>query len=198
VTTLGSSAIAAALLIAATTLTACKSKPPAPVPTAAAAPAKPAVDLSKLTDEQLVAADQSDGLGLALRIPGNTFHTDEPIPLHLLIENFGARIPIAAGLCSGVFLAYEDAVTHESGGSDLVANPRCTATEPYPDTVPLERGKLKIIDTTSLAAAHLTLVPGHYLLTITWKAIPAGPGTLQEPLAYANLRSNSVPVTIIP
>jgi hypothetical protein len=188
---------AALLLLAFSTLTACKSKPPAPA-TPAAAPARPAMDISRMTDEQLVAADQSDGLGLALRIPGNTtFHSADAIPLHILMENFGARIPIASGMCSGVALAYEDTATSESGSSDLAANPRCIDADPFPETIPLERGKIKTVDLTSMAAAHLTLPPGHYLLSVTWKAIPAGPGTLVEPVPYATLRSNPVPVTII-
>jgi hypothetical protein len=193
----GKSPLAAILLIAFSTLTGCKSKAPTAAPSAAA-PAKPAADLSNLTDEQLVAADQTDGLGLALRIPGKTFHTNQAIPLHLLFENFAARIPIASGMCSGVSLTYEDAATHESGSSDLAANSRCIDADPFPETIPLEQGKLKTVDLTSMAAAHLTLPPGNYLLTVTWKAIPAGPGTLAEPTPYATLRSNPVPIAIVP
>jgi hypothetical protein len=178
-------------------LTACKHTPaPAAVPNRSSAtePAEP--DTSHVTDEQLVQSNQRDGLGLALRIPAATYKQGQPISLRVLIEDFDATTPIASGLCGGFSLSYEDTATHESGGGDISSNPRCFDGDPYPDSIPLEKHKLKVLDLDLQSTTHLTIPPGHYLVSITWKPYPVGPPTITEPEAYATLHSNAVPLTI--
>jgi len=180
-------------------LTACKrTHPTTPAPASPAPATAPALDISRLTDAQLAAANQQDGLALALRIAGDNFQANKPFPLHILIEDLDARIPIASGLCSGVFLTFEDAFTHESSRSELAANLHCSDGAPYPDSVPLEKGKLKVVDITTAAASTLTMPPGKYLVRIEWQSYAAGPGTIAAPETYSTLDSNAIPVTITP
>jgi hypothetical protein len=158
----------------------------------------PVADITHLTDAQLAAANQQDGLGLALRIAGDSYQTGKPIPLHLVVEDLAAREPIAAGMCTGFFIAYEDAATHESSRSQLSTNRGCFDTDPYPDTIPLEKGKLKTIDITTEAATNFVLPPANYLIHIEWQSYPAGAGTVAAPVTYSTLESNIVPITVTP
>jgi hypothetical protein len=180
----------------ALSLTACKKAPApaAPAPVADETP-KPA-DISHLTDEQLVRSNRQDGLGLALRIAPKTYKVNDPINLHVLIEDFGAKEPIASGLCGGFFLSYEDTVTHDSGGGEISANRRCFAGDPYPDSIPLEKGKLKVLDLDLQETTHLTIPPGSYLVTLDWKAYPVGAPSIAERDAFSHLHSNAVLLTI--
>lgn len=182
----------------ALSLTACKKAPapaaPAPVADSDATPKPP--DISHLTDEQLVQSNQQDGLGLALRIAPKTYKANDPITLHVLIEDFGAKEPIASGLCGGFFLSYEDTATHDSGGGEISANRGCFAGEPYPDSIPLEKGKLKVLDLDLQETTHLTIPPGSYLVNLDWKAYPVGAPSIGEREAYSHLHSNAVLLTI--
>jgi hypothetical protein len=186
-----------ALLFFAAALTACK-RTPAPTPARPAAKPTPILDISRLSDAQLVAANQQDGLALGLRIAGETYQVNKPIPLHILIEDLAARIPIASGLCSGIFLTYEDATTHESSRSQLSANPRCSDGDPYPDAIPLEKSKLKVLDLTTAAASSLDMPPGKYLLRVEWQSYAAGAGGITAPDTYSTLDSNAILITITP
>ena len=179
-------------------LAGCKGHPARPTPASVPA-SKAVVDLSSLSDDQLAATTQKDGLGLGLRIPGgNTFHAAKGFPLHVIIEDFAARQPIAAGMCEGFFIAYEDAATQESSTDELATNPRCNDVNPYPDSVALTQGKPKSTDVNTETATHITFAPGNYLIHIEWRAYPAGAGTIAVPQPYTTLESNVVPVTIVP
>ena len=180
----------------ALSLTACKKSPPPAISTTSTDVEPKVMDTSHLTDEQLIQANQQDGLGLALKIPAKAYRANDPVPLHVLIEDFAAREPIASGLCGGFFLSYEDTATHDSGGGEISANPACFAGEPYPDSVPLQKGKLKVLDLDLGETTHLTIPPGNYLVTLDWKAYPVGPATISEREAYSQLHSNAVPLTI--
>jgi hypothetical protein len=185
---------AAALL--ALSLTACR-KSPAPAPAAAASDDTPKPpDISRLTDEQLVQSNQQDGLGIALRITPKIYKVNEPITLHVLVEDFSAREPIASGLCGGFFLSYEDQATHDSGGGEITASHACFAGDPYPDSIPLQKGKLKVLNLNLEESTHLTIPSGSYLVSLDWKAYPVGAPTISEREAYAHLHSNAVPLTI--
>jgi hypothetical protein len=177
-------------------LTACKktSPPAAPIPVADDTPK--VLDTAHLTDQQLVQSNQQDGLGLALRIAPKTYKANEPITLHVLIEDIAAREPIASGLCGGFSLSYEDQATHDSGGGEISANPGCFAGDPYPDSIALQKGKLKVLDLDLQQTTHLTVPPGNYLVTLDWKAYPVGPATISEREPYSHLHSNAVPLTI--
>ena len=189
-------AAAALLPLLSLPLTACK-KAPAPAATTPAADDSPKVlDISTLTDEQIVQANQQDGLGLGLRIAPKTYKSSDPITLHVLIEDFAAREPIASGLCGGFFLSYEDVATHDSGGGEISASHGCFAGEPYPDSIPLQKGKLKTLDLDLNETTHLTIPPGTYLVTLDWKAFPISQPTISEREAYSHLHSNAVPLTI--
>ena len=177
-------------------LTACKKAPPPAAPVPAADDTPKILDTAHLTDEQLVQSNQQDGLGLALRIAPKTYKANEPITLHVLIEDIAAREPIASGLCGGFFLSYEDQATHDSGGGEISANPGCFAGEPYPDSIALQKGKLKVLDLDLQQTTHLTIPPGNYLVTLDWKAYPVGPATISEREPYSHLHSNAVPLTI--
>jgi hypothetical protein len=188
--------IVAVTALSTSSLTACKKAPApaAPAPVAQETP-KPA-DISHLTDEQLVQSNRQDGLGLALRIPVKTYKVNDAIPLHALIEDFSAREPIASGLCGGFFLSYEDTATHDSGGGEISANRGCFAGDPYPDSIPLQNGKLKVLDLDLQETTHLTIPPGHYLVSLDWKAYPVGQPTIAEREPYSHLHSNAVPLTV--
>jgi hypothetical protein len=181
-------------------LTACKrTQPPQQPQPAATEPAKPAIDAAKLTDEQLAAASKEDGLGVGLRIAGNgTFSASKAIPLHVILEDFGARVPIASGLCGGFYLITEDPVSHELSSGQLTLNPRCFDSDPFPDAIPLEKNKPKIVDSNTQIASHIDFIPGKYLFSIEWHAFPAGPGGIGEREAYTTVHSNSIPITITP
>ncbi len=153
-----------------------------------------------MPDEQLVHANQTDGLGLGLKVPGldsNRFPAGAPIPLHLAMEDIAARQPIASGMCEGFSVTAVDVNTQDSQTNEFT-NPRCFATVPYPDEIPFEKGKLKTADLTQRNASNMTLAPGTYSLTVTWKARPAGKATLQERPAYSVVKSNAVQVTVTP
>lgn len=179
-------------------LTACKKAPapPAPEPVVDAT-SKPA-DISHLTDEQLVRLTPQDGLGLGLRISGGTYKANAPITLHVAIEDLAAKEPIASGLCGGFFLSYEDTATHDSGGGEISANRGCFTGDPYPDSIPLQKGKLKVLDLDLEQTTHLTIPPGNYLVSLDWKAFPVGAATIGEREAYSHLHSNVVALTIKP
>jgi hypothetical protein len=180
---------------AALSLAACK-KAPAPPASPVVDDTPKVVDISHLTDEQLVQSNRQDGLGLALRIPGKAYKPSDRIPLHILIEDFSATQPIASGLCGGFFLSYEDTSTHDSGGGEISSNHRCFDGDPYPDAVPLEKGKLKVLDIDLQETTHLTIPPGNYLVSLDWKAYPVGPPSIAEREPYSHLHSNAVPLTI--
>jgi hypothetical protein len=188
--------ILAVAAVLALSLTACRKSPAPETPaTVADVTPKPA-DISRLTDEQLLQSNQQDGLGLALRIAPKTYKPNEPITLHVLIEDFGAKEPIASGLCGGFFLSYEDQATHDSGGGEITASHGCFAGEPYPDSIPLQKGKLKVLNLDLEDSTHLTIPPGSYLVSLDWKAYPVGAPTISEREAYSHLHSNAVPLTI--
>ena len=185
-------------LTAACALAGCKSAPPPP---AAPAPVSTIVRSTKfdgMTDEQLVHANQASGLGLGLKIPGldgNRFPASAPLPLHIVMEDLGAREPIASGMCSGFSLTATDLNTQDSQTNEITT-PHCFATVPYPDEVPFEKSKLKAVDITERNASNMTLAPGTYALTVTWHALPAGKGTIVDRPAYATVISNAVQVTV--
>ena len=189
-------AAAALLPFLALSLTACKKSPPPAAAARAVDDSPKVVDTSHLTDQQLVQANQQDGLGLALRIAPKTYKQSDPITLHVLIEDFAAKEPIASGLCGGFFLSYEDLATHDSGGGEISASRGCFAGEPYPDSIPLEKGKLKTLDLDLNESTHLTIPPGKYLVTLDWKAFPISQPTISEREAYSHLHSNAVSLTI--
>jgi len=185
------------LLLVAGIFTSCK-RAPAPQPsTVAAVPEKPAVDISHLSDAEVVALNQQAGLGIGLRVAGTTFRTGQAVPLHIVLEDLAARVPIASGMCGGFYLQFEDTNTHDSGGREI-SNPRCLSAETDPDTIPLAKGKLKTVDIDTDSAAHLTLDPGRYLLSIEWHAYAAGPATITDRETYSELHSNAVAITITP
>ncbi len=153
-----------------------------------------------MTDEQLVQANQADGLGLGLKVPGldgNRFPSGAPVPLHLVMEDLAAREPIASGMCSGLSLTALDMNTQDSQTNEF-ANSHCFATVPYPDEIPFAKGKLKTVELSQRNASNMSLAPGTYLLTVTWHALPAGKGTILDRPAYATLKSNAVQVTVTP
>ena len=186
------------LTVLAESLSGCKHPMPQPKPQPVAV-ARPVVDAAKLTDQQLVAANQRDGLGIGLQIPGESvLGTKSPLPLHILLEDFSARTGIAAGLCGGFYLILEDAATHELTSSQLTLNLRCFDADPYPDSIALEKNKLKTVEANTLTASHVEFTPGKYLVSVEWHAYPAGPGTIDERTAYTTLQSNAVPITFKP
>lgn len=188
----------ALLALASLALAGCKSAPPpAPAPVAVATTPKP-TQYDHMTDEQLVHANQTDGLGLGLRIAGlngNKFPADAPIPLHIVMEDMGAREPIASGMCSGFSLMAVDSNTQDSQTNEI-ATPHCFAAVPYPDEVPFTNGKLKAVDLTQRNASNLSLAPGTYLLTVIWKALPAGKATILNRPTYTTVKSNPVQITV--
>jgi hypothetical protein len=186
--------LAALPTLMALSLAACKK---APAPAASVVDDTPkAIDLSHLTDEQLVHANQQAGLGLGLQIPGGPRKAGEPITLHVVIEDIAAKVPVASGLCGGLFLNYEDTTSHDSGGGEISSNHSCFTGDPYPDSVPLEKGKLKVLDIDLQNATHLTVPPGSYLVSLDWKAYPVGPPTIAEREPYTHMHSNAVPLTV--
>ncbi len=151
-----------------------------------------------MTDEQLVRASQTDGVGLGLKVPGidgNRFPAGAPIPFHIVIADLGARAPIASGMCGGFSMTAVDLNTQNSQTNDL-ATPHCIAAQPYPDEIPLAKGKLKVVDLSENNFSHMALGPGTYQLTLTWHAPPAGKQTFPEQPAYATVTSNAVQVTV--
>jgi hypothetical protein len=189
--------VAVLLLVVAGAFTSCKHAPTPQPSTGAAVPEKPAVDIGQLSDAELAALNQQAGLGIGLRVAGTTFHTGKPVPLHIVLEDFAASVPIASGMCGGFYLQFEDTGTHDSGGREI-SNPRCFAVDTDPDSIPLAKGKVKTVDINTDSAAHLTLDPGHYLLSIEWHAYPAGPATITDRETYSELHSNAVAITITP
>jgi hypothetical protein len=178
-------------------LTACKKSAPAVAPVKPIKPVYP--DISHLTDEQLAEANQADGIGMGLRIPGGSFSANQEVPLHLVIEDFDAAVPIASGLCEGVYVSYEDTDTHDSGGTDLAANLHCFGgADPYPDSVPLAKNKPKTFDLVLQRNGHVDLQPGSYLIEIQWKALPVGPPTISAPTPYTTVHSNRVHIVVTP
>ncbi len=188
--------------IAAASLAGCKSAPPPPAP---AAPAPVATtprptQFDGMTDEQLVHASQADGLGLGLKIAGldsNRFPLGAPLPLHIVMEDMGARQPIASGMCSGFSVVAVDLNTQDSQTNEITT-PHCFATVPYPDEIPFVKGKLKAVDLTQRNASNMSLAPGTYSLTVVWKALPAGKATILNRPVYTTVRSNPVQVTVMP
>jgi hypothetical protein len=176
----------------------CKSKSTvAPAPATTAATPRPIVpDISGLTDAQILKANRTADLAFALRIPGKSFKLGEPIPLHLLIEDFSGKPPIASGLCEGLVLHYSNTATQDGGGSDIVANSNCFAGTPYPDSVPLEKGKIKTVDLILQSSTHIDLPIGSYLIDVEWKVYPVGPPSVVAPPPFATLNSNQVPITV--
>lgn len=175
------------------TIAGCKSAPPPPAP----APVAKISPFANLSDEALVHANQKDGVGLGLRIPGGPFHARTPIPFHVLLEDVAAQTSIASGLCTGLSISYEEITTHDSSTGDFT-NPRCFDTLPNPDEVPLAKGELKIVEASQRNFSNLNIPPGTYQIKATWHAFPAGRGTIIERPAYTTLDSNPVQITILP
>ena len=171
----------------------CKSAPP-PAP---AAPAPVILPAAKMTDEQLVRAQQADGLGLGLRLDASSYRTGVQIPMHILMEDLAATVPIASGMCSGFTLTYEDTTSHV-GRTEKIDNPRCFSSVPPPDEIPLVKGKVKSVEISQRNASNMDIPVGTYLLSVNWKAIPAGKATIIAPPAYTSVQSNSVVVTVTP
>jgi hypothetical protein len=183
--------------MAAFALAGCKSMPPPPARVTVVTSPK-ATKFDSMTDEQLVHANQTDGLGLGLKIAGlddNKFPSGAPLPLHLVMEDLGARQPIASGMCSGFQLTATDVNTQDSQTNDIT-NPHCFGTVPYPDEVPFAKGKLKAVDLSQRNASNMTLAPGTYSLVVTWHALAAGKGTILDRPAYTTVISNAVQVTV--
>jgi hypothetical protein len=186
----------------AASLAGCKSAPNTPQPSAEARPILPVVpDLTGLSDEQVVAKFKTSGLGFALRIPAPSYNSSEIIPLHVLFKDFEAKTPIASGMCGSLALHWQSTTSANSGTSGLNVNSRCFAGDPYPDSIPLEKGKLKILDVT-VQGAHASLQPGQYLVTLTWQAYPAADlksvASPEDRVAYATLETNPVALTVTP
>lgn len=175
------------------TIAGCKSAPPPPAP----APAAKTSPFANLSDDALVQANQKDGVGLGLRIPGGPFQAKSPLPFHVLLEDLAAQTSIASGLCTGLSISYEETTTHDSSTGDYT-NPRCFDTLPNPDEVPLAKGKLKIVEASQRNFSNLNIPPGTYLVKATWHAFPAGRGTIIERPSYTTLDSNPVQITILP
>lgn len=175
----------------------CKSSAPAVSSASDAARTPPRPAAAPLTDEELVRANQHDGLGLGLRIAGTSFPASQPIPIHFAVEDFAAPTAISSGLCSGVTLDFENIADHV-GGSSPIDNHKCISTFPSLDEIPLTRGKLKTFDITQRDASYLTLPPGTYNISITWNSFPAGRGTILTRQPYSMLKSNVVQVTVLP
>ena len=175
------------------TIAGCKSAPPPPAPT----PVARTSPFANLSDDALVHANQKDGVGLGLRIPGGPFHANTPVPFHVVLEDVAAQTSIASGLCTGLSISYEETTTHDSSTGDFT-NPRCFDTLPNPDEVPLAKGQLKIIEGSQHNFSNMAIPPGTYQIKATWHAFPAGRGTIIERPAYTTLDSNPVQITILP
>lgn len=185
--------------MAATALAGCRSAPP-PAPAARVSTTATPTRFDGMTDEQLVHANQTDGLGLGLKIPGldgNRFPAGAPVPLHIVMEDLGARAAIASGMCSGFSVVATDMNTQDSQTNELTPT-NCIATIPYPDEIPFEKGKLKAVDLSQRSASNMTLAPGTYLMSVTWRAVPAGKATMPSPPAYTSVNSNAVQITVTP
>lgn len=150
-----------------------------------------------MTDDQLVHSNEAAGLGIGLRAPETTVKADTPIPLRILFEDFAATTPIGAGHCAGLFVAYQNTQNADAGGIDI-ANTACQTGHPYPDSIALEKGKVRILDLTGPHALRLGLLPGTYSVAIRWDAAPVNKGGLMDQTGYATLRSNEVKLTVIP
>ena len=154
--------------------------------------------MEALPDEQLVRANQTDGLGLGLKVlglSGNRFPVGAPLPIHIVMEDLGAREPIASGMCSGISITATDLNTQDSQTNDITTS-HCFAAVPYPDEIPFTKGKLKAMDVTQHNASNMSLAPGTYSLVVTWRAIAAGKATISLKEAYATLKSNPVQITV--
>ena len=175
-------------------LAGCKS---IPAPAVAAPAENPGARFAGLSDEALVRANQNDGVGLGLRAAGSSFQAGQAIPLRILVEDLGARVPIAGGLCEGASLRYDDAVDQQ-GSTSKLNNSHCIEMVPNPDEVPLVPGHLKVFEVTQENASHMTIRPGTYDLTVTWAVPPAGKGRILASEPYTTITSNPVRVTVRP
>ena len=175
----------------------CKSAPPVPEAKPIDTVAQTESQFAGLSDQSLVHANQRDGVGLGLRVDGTSFKAGAPIPLHIVIEDIGAGQSIASGLCSGASLEYA-AVDGRGGSRREFTDSKCIEQVPNPDETPLTKGKLTVFSRTQEDAAHMTIPPGTYDLTIDWKALPVGGRAIVAPTPYTTLTSNPVRITVTP
>ena len=151
------------------------------------------------SDEDLVRLHQKDGIGIALRIPGTlVYHSGEPIPLHIALEDIAANVRIADSPCLKLNLNMQDQATDVVTASTLKL-PRCVSTadnEVY--TAILKRGELKRFQVLSSDAFDFTIKPRNYLVSVGWSTYEAGNYSAFTRRQYNAVLSNVVPITVRP
>ena len=151
------------------------------------------------SDEDLVRLHQKDGIGIALRIPGTlVYHSGEPIPLHIALEDMAANVRIADSPCLKLNLNMQDQATGVVTASTLKL-PRCVSTadnEVY--TAILKRGELKRFQVLSSDAFDFTIKPGQYLVSVGWSSYEAGNYSAFTRRQYNAVLSNTIPITVLP
>lgn len=162
-----------------------------------AADAHPPAWANALPDDVLLSQHAEKGLELALKIDAPSYRSGEAIPFHILIRDRAATVPIAAGMCSGLNLAWER-LNDNTMEAVAIDNHRCFNTIPSPDEVPLVRGAVNKREITQRDASNTTLPPGRYLVNLSWQPYAAGRGTIMDRQPYAVLKSNVILFTVTP
>ena len=151
------------------------------------------------SDEVLIRLHQKDGVGIAVRVPeSHLYRFGQPIPLHIALEDIGAKVPIADSPCLRLNLNLQDTATGILTVSTLKL-PRCaSATDSEVYTPALKRGELKRFEVSSSDAFDLTIKPGTYLISVGWSSYEAGDYNLFTRKQYSATFSNSIPITVLP
>ena len=150
---------------------------------------------SGLGDARMVLANRHEGLGLAIRADKTTLGVGEPLRLHLVYKNFGARGEISATTCQGFTLAAEEELTGVATAVDLRF--ACPAEDPLRDNATvLRRGEMRAVDLstadTKLGFHH----PGRYLVVAGWQSFRPTEGGFGQGSEYAAIASNQILVEV--
>lgn len=148
-----------------------------------------------MTDLQMVRANQTDGLGLAIRPQKTELHVGESLKLHLVYANLAAPVAVSATTCQGFSLSAEDEVAVESTSMDLTFS--CSPQDPLRDNgVALTPGELRSVDVstadTKLSFDH----PGQYIVMVGWRSFRTTTGMFLSGSEYSLLGSNRILITV--
>ncbi len=148
-----------------------------------------------LTEQQIVRANDRDGLALALQPLDVEVRVGQSVRVRLLYANLSAFEPVSATSCQGFSLVAEDAATGAAQTAPLAFD--CSKEGALLNNkTELQRGQVRASAISTAGTPLRFDHPGSYLVMATWQSYRPAEDAVLLPTHYHAIESNSLLVTV--